>query len=354
MEYARRCYWLLFILKPFLAVSLFVAGLYAGFRRPDWGLALIAMSVPIQRTLLVGVGDTAVTITKVVLWSTVGGWFLAATIGRRRVFINKVTLGALLVTSGLALSGWNARDGGLWIGETYRWLAMVPVAFVAFNAFRQGWSPIPFLMATAAGTLFCYGSAVWQVLSGIGPESFESRGIMRATGPFGHPNQLAVYFEMTTPLLAALTIYLWKVHPVSALGLQARRLLPLWLVSSAAGVAGLMLSQSRGGGVGMAVGLGTIALLSLPVIVNRSHVMMSTAAAGVILGSIVLMLYLSSGSMTTSSREVHVDPANFAVEERVAHWAAGVEMATKYPILGVAPVISISISGTPRPPGDFG
>ncbi len=318
-----------------LALALFVGGLYAGLRRPDVGLALIALSVPIQRSLLVGIGETAVTTTKVLLWSVVAGWVLSMIAGRRKLLLDKVTLGAALAASGVAISGWNAMDGGLWMGETYRWVTMVPVACMAFNVYRRGWSPLPFLLATAMGAIVSFAYALWQVVIQIGPEAFVSRGFMRASGTFGHPNQLAIYFELTTPLMVALALFMTTKHPLSPLGLLMKRLWFLWFAAAFAGIAGLILTQSRGGIVGMLAGLLTVALLIGPVIKVRSHALMAVAGATMILASIGLFLVISEGSLTTDRRAVHVTPANFAVEERIAHWNAGAEMAVDHPFLGV-------------------
>jgi O-antigen ligase len=318
-----------------LALALFLSGLYAGARRPDLGLALIALSVPIQRTLLVGIGDTAVTITKVVLWSTIGGWLCSALIHRTRIRMDLFSWGAVAVTAALALSGWNAMDGGLWIGETYRWLAMIPVGLFAVTSFRQGWSPLPFLVSSALGTIFCVAGAAWQVFAQLGPPSFESRGWMRATGPFGHPNQLAIYLELTVPLLLGLSLVLWLSPPESDLASRDRRLLPLWVAGTGLGLVGLLLSQSRGGSVGMLVGLGVTIALSSILVARHARVLMLAALAITLLFMSSLILYVGSGEITSSARGEQVTPANFAVEERLAHWAAGVEMAIRHPVLGV-------------------
>lgn len=318
-----------------LALALFAGGLYAGFRRPDVGIALIALSVPIQRSLLVGIGETAVTTTKVLLWSVLAGWALSMIAKRRSLLLDKVTFGTALAASGVALSGWNAQDGGLWMGETYRWVTMVPVACMAFNVFRRGWSPVPFLLATAAGAIVSAGYALWQVAIQIGPESFVSRGFMRASGTFGHPNQLAIYFELTTPLLVALTLFMTTQHPLTPLGRQLQGLRVVWFVAAAAGTGGLILTQSRGGVVGMVAGLLTVGFLTWPVIKVRSHVLMAVAGASMIVASIGLFVVISEGHLTNDQRGVHVAPGNFAVEERIAHWNAGVEMAVDHPFLGV-------------------
>lgn len=322
-------------LETVLAVAFLFAGLYAGARRPDIGLALIALSVPVQRTLLVGYGETSVTITKVVLWSTFAGWVWATAASRRSVILDKVTLGAALAAGGVALSGWNARDGGLWMGEAYRWFTMVPVACMAFNVFRRGASPLPFLVASAIGAICSYSLAAWQVFGGVGPDSFQTRGLMRATGSFGHPNQLAIFFELSTPLMTALAIFLWRWKSRSVLGLQLLRLRRLWFVSAAGGLAGLVLTQSRGGSVGMVAGLLTVLLLTWPVLSMHSHVLMAVAGSAMILSAVVLTLVLGEGHLTNDKRAVQVTSANFAVEERVAHWIAGVEMVEDNPFLGV-------------------
>ena len=162
--------------------------------------------MPIQRTLLLGYGDTAVTITKIVLWAVCGGWFVAHWLNRKPVRITPMIVAVAMLVFVLALSGWNARDAGLWLGETYRWWAGLPVLIMAYNAFLNRWSMMPFLIGSALGTLWCAIYAVWQVYEEIGPPSFESRGLMRASGPFTHPNQLALYLESTTPLLLAVGV----------------------------------------------------------------------------------------------------------------------------------------------------
>ena len=85
----------------------------------------------------------------------------------------------------------------------------------------------------------------------------------------------------------------------------------------------------------MVAGLMTVILLTWPVLKMRSHVLMAVAGSAMIVGSIVLVFVLSEGHLTTDQRGVHVTPANFAVEERVAHWNAGVEMVRENPFLGV-------------------
>jgi O-antigen ligase len=158
---------------------------------------------------------------------------------------------------------------------------------------------------------------------------------MRATGPFGHPNQLAIYLELTVPLMLGVCLALWRNQPVSALSIRAKRLMPVWTAGSVLGLIGLVLSQSRGGSVGMLVGVGVTIALSSLVVSNHARIALFAALAGTLVLVTGLIYYVMSGAVTSAVRGVQVTPSNFAVEERLAHWAAGVEMATRNPAFGV-------------------
>jgi O-antigen ligase len=96
------------------------------------------------------------------------------------------------------------------------------------------------------------------------------------------------------------------------------------------------LTQSRGGWLGTAAGLGAVAWL-----LGR-RVRLAAVAIGVLaLLAVVVTPYgarlagrLFEGA-SLESRSVLVTPENFAVQERLAHWRAGLAMAKQYPYLGV-------------------
>ena len=128
-------------------VLMIVACVWLGMNKPDLGLGLLALTIPVQTFFQVGIQSGSVTLTKVAIWSLLGGWAISLFMTRQRVLFDFVTVSILVLVAALVLSVWNARDGGIWMGETYRWIATAIVSGFAFNAYRRGGNPLPFLLA---------------------------------------------------------------------------------------------------------------------------------------------------------------------------------------------------------------
>ncbi|MEZ4531156.1 MAG: O-antigen ligase family protein [Thermomicrobiales bacterium] len=308
---------------------------WLGMNKRDWGLGVLALTLPVQTYSQVGIQSGSVTLTKVAIWSLLAGWTVSLLRSRQRVLIDFVTVSVFVLIAALVLSVWNARDGGIWIGETYRWLATGIISCFAFNTYRRGGSPLPFLVGSLLGVLGSVVLALWQVIYAVGPESYQVRGFLRAYGPFTHPNQLAIYLELTVPLFLALLLGpggdairdgRWYLSP---------RLRPLWMVGVFAGLLGSVLSQSRGGLAGMAAGFAIVGAMLIP------HLRISIvrlAPLGLIVALALLTISIgivSAGVKTFANEETLVTPANFAVQERLSHWTAAVEMAKAHPFVGV-------------------
>jgi len=102
------------------------------------------------------------------------------------------------------------------------------------------------------------------------------------------------------------------------------------------GLGSVILTQSRGGWLGIAAGVACVAWLL------GNAVRWSAVAIGMM--AIAVVVLTPAGQQITArltdgygteSNAVLVTPANFAVQERLAHWRAGLAMAEKYPVLGV-------------------
>lgn len=308
---------------------------WLGMQHQDWGLGLLALTIPVQAYLQVGIQSSSVTLTKVAIWALLGGWTISLLRTRQRVLIDFVTVSLFVLLTALVLSAWNARDGGIWIGETYRWLATAIISCFAFNTYRRGGSPLPFLIASLCGVLGSLALSLWQVVFAVGPESFEVRGFVRAYGPFTHPNQLAIYLELTTPMFLALLIGPRGIRALDGRWLIARKLRPLWGLGVLAGLFGLLLSQSRGGIVGMAAGVGIVLLLIVPQVRLTLARLAPVGLIGALAFLAISIGIVAAGVQTFSNQETLVTPANFAVQERLSHWTAAVEMAKAHPLVGV-------------------
>lgn len=316
-------------------VLLILLSVWLGMSHQDWGLGLLALTLPMQTFLELGIQVSSVTMTKVVIWSLLAGWSASLLRTRQRVLIDFVTVSLFVLLAALVLSVWNAKDGGLWVGESYRWLATAIVSCFAFNSYRRGGSPLPFLLGSLIGVVASVALAIWQAVFSVGPESFEVHGFLRAYGPFTHPNQLAIYLELTVPISLAL----W-IGPLGRLRSDHRwfvssRLRPLWALGVVVGITGLILSQSRGGMVGMAAGIVIVLALVRP----RLRLSIVRLAPIGLIGALALLAVsigiVAAGVKTFSNEQTLVTPANFAVQERLSHWTAAVEMAKDHPFVGV-------------------
>lgn len=315
------------------AVSLIA--FWCGMQRPDLGLGLLALSIPLQAHLEVGIQSSSITLTKVVIWGLLIGWSVALLSKRQRVLVDFVSVAIFAVVAALVVSVWNARDVSLWVGESYRWVATAIVATFAFNAFRRGASPLPFLLCSLAGVTGSILLALWQVVNVVGPESFNVRGILRAYGPFTHPNQLAIYLELIGPLFLALFAgssgslrrdHQWYLGPTWR---------PAWLLGFLMSGFGLVLSQSRGGAIGMVVGVGIVLVLQRPSI-RLTTIRIAPVALIAAIGFMTIAIgIVAAGVQTFAQQDVLVTPSNFAVQERLSHWTAAVEMAKAHPFTGV-------------------
>jgi O-antigen ligase len=172
---------------------------------------------------------------------------------------------------------------------------------------------------------------------GVGPESFNVNGLQRAYATFGQPNPFAGYLGLTVPFLVALAAW-WAMAGGAS---EARKIYPQNLIVLSAAAAGLglvalLLTQSRGGWLGTAAGLAAVVWL-----LGR-RVRLTAVAVGVVaLLAVVATPYggrlagrLFEGA-SLQRGDVLVTPENFAVQERLAHWRAGLAMAKRYPYLGV-------------------
>jgi O-antigen ligase len=163
--------------------------------------------------------------------------------------------------------------------------------------------------------------AVEQVVFESGPPSFVRSGLMRAYGSFGEPNPFAALaWAIMLPLLACCVIAGESRIARIAAGIGA-----------IVGLVVLGLTQSRGGFLGAAAG---IAVIGGAVVLKQSVRLRQTAGIALALGTaavistaVVAAPWDDTGDQTTS--------ANWADQERTAHWLAATQMIEEHPIFGV-------------------
>ena len=313
---------------------------------PTWALTLLTGALALNNAVDWTAGGTTITLPYAMVIGVLIGWVVRTLAFREPLRQSPIVWPLAACLLAVLASVAAARDLDAWSDEVQVWANGLAVFVIASQALRtpaQAWRIIGTM---AACVIVLTGYAVWQVAGDIGPASYEVGGLLRAYATFGGPNSFAKYLEMTIPLLAAISgAWLVAVTPWlrDRVPLIARSI-PWWvgLLATTATVAGglaLVLTQSRGGWIGVALGLAVVAVLLGGV--YRWTFILATFA--VILLAILTpagdRVALRFGSealgISTSSGPVNVTPANWAVQERLAHYRAGIRMAREHPWLGV-------------------
>lgn len=304
----------------------------ATFWRPSVGLAGLVVTIPVQASVTIGIGDRNLTLTKLALAGLVAGWIVGLLVAGHAPKVTSIGLALALYVGALTGSIWNAIDRSAWAGETYRWLTALIVYVIASNELRSKWDLDVVLAATGLSIVASFVAAVAQVATHAGPPSFTVNGVTRAFGAFGEPNPFAAYFEIAgLPMLAiAAAIVLG-----SRSGSWLRR---SGLIAIPAGLSmiGVYLTHSRGGAIGAAAGLLAVAVLADR---RTRNVVLGTAGiaalALILSGQIELLIGRLDALGHGWNSYVQVTTANFSVEERIAHWGAAFRMWMAHPVIGI-------------------
>lgn len=334
---------------------------------PPAALLALAFAVPFGPGLPLDgfrVGSTDLLVALVV-----GAW-LAQCLAHRRVTLPRAPLlwPLLVYVLALLLSLRTAWSMAAALPELVKWLEVV-VLYLTTRAFLQ--SPGPTLLRS--GTLppatqrsirqiIALGlvvAAVFEAIVGltqfflrIGPPGFLILGrFLRAYGTFAQPNPYAGYLGLVLPLALSLTLHALTMlvpHLREPTGLRLSRLVAVLALPTGAGIilAGLLASWSRGGWLGMMVGVGVVVVLR-----SRRAAMLSAVLLFLLLAAVVLGL-IGALPPTVSERfqgiqdwalflrpvelrSIEITGENFALVERMAHWYAAWAMWLDSPVTGV-------------------
>ncbi len=304
---------------------------------PPVGLGVLVATVPLQAVGEEQLGPIHLTVTKVILMATLTAWVGRSLIERRRIRGDRIAVFHGVYVVVLALTIVNAPDRASWGAELYRWWTPLVVYLIAINSISTPRDAKPAVWGMVAGTIGTSIVGFAQVIGGYGPASFDVNGLTRAFATFGQPNPFAGYMDVTVPILVAIAAA--GILP-DARGSLRRVLGPTLTIACAlaavCGLISMVLTQSRGGWLGMAAGIACVAWL-LGNVVRWSAVGIGVAAMATVVltppGQHIMQRLTDGFGMESES--VLVTPANFAVQERLAHWRAGIAMAEKYPVLGV-------------------
>lgn len=322
-------------LPPQLVVGLAIASLMlaAGLIRPALGLGLIAVTIPVQEAVTIAIGPGSMTLTRLALLPFLAGWGIRWLNRDAAIRLTPPIVAWFLLLAALVVSFPAAIDRVAWAEEVYRWSAAFALYVVAADVMKRAEDCVPLIIGSASGIILASLAGLWQIATAAGPASFQANGLTRVYAFFGEPNPFAAYLEMTLPLLIAISLP-WVITRRPGLFDRTGTL----LLASIAAVGSLMLllTQSRGGYLGFGAALVAIGLLSGP----RSRLL---TLAGLLVIALLVTLtppgrhaaqrFTSSVAVFNSREEVTVE--NWSVQERVAHWRAGLQMLRDNPWTGV-------------------
>lgn len=315
-----------------VSMSVFAATL----RNLSHGVIALVLSVPVQDEFALQISGHHATWTKVMLAATVAAWIVRMSVGASRPKVDALSIAFSGYVLALTVSIANARDLSAWAGETYRWVVALVVYLMARDAFSSTANIHTFVIAVSAAVTAVAAVAAWQIATDAGPATFSVDGLTRVYATFGEPNPFAGYLEMTILLLIAVIagraarVRFWRWQ--SWLPLQSTIFV---MVAVVAGTGALVATQSRGGFVGFAAGVGVVIWLTG----GRVRLL------GIVGGGICVLLVLLSPlgasvrdrfraeSLSAGPTQVTVD--NWAAQERAAHWRAAIAMAESSPFTGI-------------------
>jgi O-antigen ligase len=335
---ALLCLCALFIagLEAFVVSTAVAALCISGLRSLTFPLAFLVLTVPLQSEVALTIDNRSVTWTKIAVAGLLLAFAARFLAGNLEIEITGIALALGAVVLAMAASAYNANDVDAWAGEVYRWLVALLVYIAAVAATKDPLFAPTFVASTAVAVVGAAIAGVYQAFAHVGPETFQARGLTRAYSAFGEPNPFAGYLEMTVPLLFALTLaWLLPKRGGGAAKRPAAWFVALIVGGVAFGTVALVLSQSRGGLLGFAAGIATVLWLNggwARSVVLATFVICAIALVLPFVGPRVRESLVAGVGNPTST--VQVTTENFAAQERIAHWRAGLVMWKDHPVLG--------------------
>ncbi|MDP6793405.1 MAG: O-antigen ligase family protein [Anaerolineales bacterium] len=263
---------------------------------------------------------------------------------KMRLVLPAFALPLLVYVGVCTLSLWGAADLVSGIGELIKWLQMLVIALLVFDCCQRrhvGWV---FAAALASGVLQA-AIGLWEFgLRGSGPGAFEvAPGIYRAYGTFEQPNPFGGFMGMTWPLAAGLFMGLFSAARRDRTEMSRTVLTMLVFVAAALTLGGMVVSYSRGAWAGALAAILVMGLvwprrrgLGIAMFMVGMLAVFGVARIGALpVGVSERLAAVAEFGRVQDVSGATIDPANFSLIERMAHWQAASRMAAARPWLGV-------------------
>lgn len=297
-------------------------------------ISLAIAAVPFRGLAELQIGGIAVGATEVLLSGAAAVW-LSGRGARGRLPVSPYTFGLLIFAGWLLITAVVAVNPALVLKEVVKWLEIAVALVILTDLMRE---PLPrriVAWTVAVAVLAQAGLGLVQTAAAAGPGGFVVGGVLRAFGTFDQPNPYGGYLGIHLPLILAAAIY--------ARGSRRRWIMLLGIVV----LIGIIASRSRGAWLGVGASSIVVVLAAWPRTKPWARALLAATAAGLAALTIAALLgtfdrALPPDVARTAYGEHPVEDAvrhrahdDFAIAQRVAHWAAGWRMFQERPLLGV-------------------
>jgi putative inorganic carbon (hco3(-)) transporter len=252
-------------------------------------------------------------------------------------------------TMAVGFTAFSAFSLGSWLTEWLKWITVLLVILVTLDlaqARRWEWI-LGLLIASGIGNALV---GLYIFFGGSGADHLLIEGrFFRAFGTFGQPNPFGGFMGLLLPL-SIMAAYAYGVKQfrywrrTGKLQASASLFLLYYGLATVIMLAALIASWSRGAWLGFVVSIGVMAF-ALPRKFWQS-IALATATLGLI-GALWLLGFIPDSieqRILSSTQElfsfsdvrgVDINPENYPIVERLAHWQAAMTMAQAHPWLGI-------------------
>ena len=297
-------------------------------------IALAIAAVPFRGLAEIQVSGIALGATDALVLGALATWIFGRG-ARVRASVPLYALALLVFAGWLTVTALVAVNPALVLKEVLKWLQIAVALVILADIMREASGRRIVAWTVGAAVLMQAGLGLVQTAAQAGPGGFIVGGILRAFGTFDQPNPYGGYLGIHLPLILAAVIY--------ARGSRRRWLALLGIVV----LMGVVASRSRGAWLGVGASSLVVVLAAGRRTSPWARGVLAVLATGVLAIALAALLgmfdrVLPPDITRTIQGEHPVEDAvrhrahdDFAIAQRVAHWAAGWRMFQDRPLLGV-------------------
>ena len=320
--------------------------------RPEYGIYALVFAIPFGSVRQIQISGFNVDASEICVVLVITSW-LAAMVARRAIIIPRLPLLLPLVVFifVLVVSWLSALSLAVSIKETLKWVQILLIYLFVGSTFNEKRVRVTITLILIAGVAAAL-LGIYQFFGRVGPEGFlwhTPVGLfMRAYGTFQQPNPFGGYLGLIAPLACALWLTSFSISKRSV-GWISKPASGIWQLATNTSIYAavmvllvltILMTWSRGAILGFVAAF---------VVIN---VQRSRRAAIVFLFIVLLLIGLGALQMLPEAvtqrfldflpflsipdvNAVEVNPTNFAIVQRLAHWTAAWKMFEEHPWSGI-------------------